>query len=117
MSYSPENLMISLAALGSSGNASEATAAPLLTSVATAINSATASLQAIDPTGEVRLAMRQSGNELADLVAGIINSILQAVNTLVGDLGGISLLSGLLSGIDAALSNVSSSMLNKYQLT
>jgi hypothetical protein len=85
----------------------------LLTSVATALNSATSSLQAIDPTGEVRLAMRQSGDPLADLIAGIINSILHAVDTLVEDLGGISVLSGLLSGIDAALSNVRSSMFNK----
>lgn len=95
-------------ALVASGNVTADDAAPYITSITGSLNAAAASLALVDPTGiTVRSLMeRQTDDELANLVAGIINDIAQALQGLVAQLGSIELLAGLLAGLDVALNQV-----------
>lgn len=104
-----------IASAAASNSVTYESVAPALVGIATSLTQADTSLKAIvasNPTGLARRLLslafdkRQSGNELADLVAGIVIAVLEALNTLVGSLATIPLLAPLLLNIDTALSGV-----------
>jgi len=76
---------------------------PPIESLIAALNTAKTSLAKLPKSS---VSKRQSSDELASLVAGIVNAIVQVVATLVADLSIIPLLAGLLLGVDAALAEV-----------
>ncbi|KAF8601262.1 hypothetical protein BDV93DRAFT_545940 [Ceratobasidium sp. AG-I] len=89
--------------LSASNTTTQEDAVAPLTGITTALNKAAASLTTI-PASE--LLKRQTGDELADPLSGIINDIVDALQGLVDNLGDIALLAGLLTGIDVALNQV-----------
>ncbi|KAG9118936.1 hypothetical protein FRC07_006287 [Ceratobasidium sp. 392] len=76
---------------------------PLIAELTSALDVGAAQLGTLSPAS---LRKRQTDDELANLVAGIINSIGKALQGLVEELGDISLLAGLLAGVDASLNQV-----------
>lgn len=92
-----------ITALTLSGNVTEQNITPLLNSVTASLNTAATSLSGLSPSD---LRKRQTDDELANLVAGIINDIAKALQGLEANLATIPLLAGLLSGIDVALNQV-----------
>ena len=79
---------------------------PYFTDLTGSLNTAATSIAAIPAVSLPALLARQTGDELADLLSGIINDIVDAVQGLVGNLEGIALLAGLLAGVDVALNQV-----------
>jgi len=91
-----------ITALSSSKSVTEASITPLLTELTTALSESSVSLVALHFSSH----KRQSDDELAALIAGIINDIVAALETLMGDLSTIPLLAGLLADVDGALNEV-----------
>lgn len=102
-------LIVQINELKAAGPVNQAEIVPVLTQVTAALDEADTALQAISPDG-LALAKRQSGDPLADLVGGIVNGLLDALDGLVADLATIPILAGLLLGIDRALSSVLNSL-------
>jgi len=98
-----DSILPQITTLTSAGNATSDSITPLLTDLTSALTDAKTSLAGLSPSA---LSKRQSDDELAALVAGIINDIVAALQTLVGDLSTIPLLAGLLAGVDSALNEV-----------
>ncbi|KAJ7250097.1 hypothetical protein B0H12DRAFT_1019314 [Mycena haematopus] len=84
----------------SSGTASDATVTPLLNQLTAAFNTASTSLQTI-PRVESR--KRQSDQDVAVLVAGIITDTTNSLNGLHGFAPHIPALAGLIIALDVAL--------------
>jgi hypothetical protein len=90
-----------------SGNYTIDDMTPLFADLTGSLDAAAASLATISPITVVRsLASRQTNDELANLIAGIVNDIADALQGLVGDLATIPLLAGLLAGVDTSLNQV-----------
>ncbi|PVF97294.1 hypothetical protein CPB86DRAFT_707364 [Serendipita vermifera] len=80
---------------------------PLFADLTGSLDTAAASLATINPVTLARsLASRQTNDELANLIAGIVNDIADALQGLVARLATIPLLAGLLAGVDTSLNQV-----------
>ncbi|KAJ7615608.1 hypothetical protein DFH06DRAFT_1483952 [Mycena polygramma] len=100
---STDSVIPQINALVSGGNATDETVTPLITDLTTAFNTATASLATLSP---VEQAKRQSDDDIANLVAGIITDVTQALDGLLGEAASIPALGGLLAGLDTSLNQV-----------
>ncbi|KAF7333305.1 Sc15 protein [Mycena sanguinolenta] len=100
---STDSILPQITALSSGGTATDATVTPLITDLTTALNTATASLATLTPVTSTK---RQSDDDIANLVAGIVTDIANALDTLLGDASAIPDLGTLLSGVDTALDQV-----------
>ncbi|KAJ7094727.1 hypothetical protein B0H15DRAFT_136692 [Mycena belliarum] len=91
-------------ALVSGGNATDDTVTPLVTSLTGALDIATAALAVLPaPTGAAK---RQSNDEIAKVVAGLITEITKTLDGLLGSAATIPGLGNLLGGLDASLNQV-----------
>jgi hypothetical protein len=113
--------MAPAAALSSGGNASDDTVTPLINDLTAAFDTATASLATLSP---VEARKRQSDDDIADLVAGILTvrsftcliikahcsycvwDVAGALGGLLADASSIPALGGLLAGVDTSLNQV-----------
>ncbi|KAJ6467506.1 hypothetical protein C8R47DRAFT_1303442 [Mycena vitilis] len=100
---STDSILPQITALVSGGNATDETVTPLIIDLTTAFNTATASLATLSP---VEAAKRQSDDDIANLVAGILTDVTQALDGLLGSAASIPALGGLLAGLDTALNQV-----------
>ncbi|KAJ4475662.1 hypothetical protein J3R30DRAFT_579589 [Lentinula aciculospora] len=101
---STDTILPQITSIGQSGNASDATVTPLIDGLVTALNTASSSLASLQTSS--RKARRQSDDDIANLVAGILTDVADALDTLLGDAAAIPDLGSLLGGIDAALDEV-----------
>ncbi|KAH7097482.1 hypothetical protein BKA62DRAFT_623779, partial [Auriculariales sp. MPI-PUGE-AT-0066] len=67
------------------------------------INSATTQIAAIQPVGTTK---RQSSDDVAVLVAGLITDVTTLLDGVLGQLAGIPTIGGLFGGLDAALNQL-----------
>ncbi|KAJ7703678.1 hypothetical protein B0H17DRAFT_1231542 [Mycena rosella] len=95
---STDSILPQIDALVSSGTASDATVAPLIGELAAALNTATASLSSLPISSK-----RQTENEVATVVAGIITEISTTLNGLSGSPTAIPAFGTLIIAIDVAL--------------
>ncbi|KAJ7174073.1 hypothetical protein C8R43DRAFT_1058065 [Mycena crocata] len=100
---STDSILPQINALVSSGTATDETVTPLVNDLTTALDTATASLAALPATS---VSKRQSDDEIANLVAGIITDVTNALDGLLGTAATIPALGGLLAGIDTSLNQV-----------
>ncbi|KAJ7133357.1 hypothetical protein C8R44DRAFT_772253 [Mycena epipterygia] len=100
---STDSILPQITALVSAGTATDATVTPLINDLTSALDTATASLAglALNP-----LSKRQSDDDVAALVAGIITDITNALDGLLGTASTIPGLGGLLAGVDTSLNQV-----------
>ncbi|KIM26292.1 hypothetical protein M408DRAFT_330663 [Serendipita vermifera MAFF 305830] len=98
--------LASIKSMIAAGDVSLEEITPHFEAVTGSLTSAAGSITAISPVSLPKLLARQTNDELANLIAGIINDIADALQGLVGDLKTIRLLSGLLFGLDTALNQV-----------
>ncbi|KAJ4469046.1 hypothetical protein C8J55DRAFT_479989 [Lentinula edodes] len=101
---STDTILPQITSVGQSGIASDATVTPLINELITALNTATSSLASLQTSS--RKARRQSDDDIANLVAGIITDIADTLDTLLGDLSAIPDLGSLFDGVDSALDEV-----------
>ncbi|KAJ3740560.1 hypothetical protein DFH05DRAFT_1581627 [Lentinula detonsa] len=101
---STDSILPQITSVGQSGNASDTTVTPLINELNTALNTATSSLAALQTSS--RKARRQSDDDIATLVAGILTDIADSLSTLLDDAAAIPDLGSLLTGVDAALDEV-----------
>ncbi|GAW00228.1 sc15 protein [Lentinula edodes] len=101
---STDTILPQITSVGQSGIASDATVTPLINELTTALNTASSSLASLQTSS--RKARRQSDDDIANIVAGIITDIADALDTLVGDLSAIPDLGSLFDGVDSALDEV-----------
>ncbi|KAJ7439111.1 hypothetical protein FB451DRAFT_1447434 [Mycena latifolia] len=90
-------------AVVANGTATDATVTPLINELTAALDTATASLAALPATTGSK---RQSDDDIANLVAGIITDIANALEGLLGTATTIPGLGGLLAGVDTSLNQV-----------
>ncbi|KAF8318100.1 hypothetical protein DL93DRAFT_2165141 [Clavulina sp. PMI_390] len=102
-----EEPLSQISALVSSGSVTYDAVKTPIDTIITNINTAKGEVAALRRRGLVE---RQSGDELADLVAEIVEAVVDVLETLVGDLATIPLLATLLTGVDAALANLLSEL-------
>ncbi|KAF8144545.1 hypothetical protein K438DRAFT_1549918, partial [Mycena galopus ATCC 62051] len=100
---STDTILPQITALTSGGNASDATVTPLFNDLTTALATANASLATLTP---VTSSKRQSDDDIANLVAGIITDIANALDGLLADASAIPDLGSLLAGVDTSLNQV-----------
>ncbi|KAK6980762.1 Sc15 protein [Favolaschia claudopus] len=100
---STDSILPQINSLVSGGTASDATVTPLINDLTAALDTATASLGELDP---VESRKRQSDDEIANLVAGILTDITNALDGLLGEAASIPTLGVLLAGIDTSLNQV-----------
>ncbi|KAJ7616639.1 hypothetical protein FB45DRAFT_873088 [Roridomyces roridus] len=98
---STDSILPKITALVSAGTATDDTVTPLINDLTAALDTATSSLSALPVSTE-----RQTDEDIADLVAGIITDITTALGGLLGTASTIPGLGGLLSGIDTSLDQV-----------
>ncbi|KAJ7250702.1 hypothetical protein C8J57DRAFT_1451690 [Mycena rebaudengoi] len=96
-----DSILPQIADLASSGTATDETVTPLINDLTTALNTATDSLGALPA-----LSKRQSDDDVANLVAGIVIDITNVLDGLLGSASTIPALGGLLAGVDVALNQV-----------
>ncbi|KAK7006409.1 Sc15 protein [Favolaschia claudopus] len=101
---STDSILPQINSLVAGGTASDATVTPLINDLTAALDTATASLASLDPVGES--SKRQSDDEIANLVAGILTDITNALDGLLGEAASIPTLGVLLAGIDTSLNQV-----------
>ncbi|THU95008.1 hypothetical protein K435DRAFT_667297 [Dendrothele bispora CBS 962.96] len=89
--------------LVSGGNATEDSVTPLVGQLTVALNNAASGLSDIPASGSSK---RQSDDEIANLIAGIVTDITNTLNGLLGSAASIPTLGALLSGVDVALNQV-----------
>jgi hypothetical protein len=80
-------------------------AAPAVTAMVTQLTLASTELTALKAVGGLTGLKRQSTDDIASLVAGIVTDVTSAVS-LLGGSAGTSLVGALLPGLDSALSNL-----------
>ncbi|KAI3611942.1 sc15 protein [Moniliophthora roreri] len=93
--------------LSNSGSASDETVTPLLNQLTTALDTATASLAGLEPSSSRK---RQSDDDIANLVAGIVTDITNALSGLTAQAAAIPTLGVLLAGVDTSLAQVLSGL-------
>ncbi|KAF5387506.1 hypothetical protein D9757_006533 [Collybiopsis confluens] len=101
---STDTILPQITSTGQAGNASDANVTPLINDLTTALNTASSSLTALQTSS--RKSRRQSDDDIANLVAGIVTDITNALDTLLGDAAAIPELGSLLGGVDVALDQV-----------
>ncbi|THU82864.1 hypothetical protein K435DRAFT_608771, partial [Dendrothele bispora CBS 962.96] len=89
--------------LVSGGNVSEDSVTPLIGQLTVALNNAANDLANIPASGSSK---RQSDDDTANLVAGIVTDITNSLNGLLGSAASIPTLGALLSGVDVSLNQV-----------
>ncbi|KAI5121852.1 hypothetical protein M0805_003285 [Coniferiporia weirii] len=104
---STDTILPEIKSAASSGSANDDTITPLVTQLMAALNTAQSSLTALDSGAP--LAKRQSEGEVADLVASIVGEI-SSVLDIVLAIAATPSLRALLTGIDAALAGVLTSL-------
>ncbi|KAJ7065658.1 hypothetical protein C8F01DRAFT_1351640 [Mycena amicta] len=87
--------------LVSGGTATDATVTPLINDLTAALDTATSSLAALPASRK-----RQSDDDIANLVAGLITDISNTLDGLLGAAITIPALGGLLAGVDTSLNQV-----------
>ncbi|KAJ6530956.1 hypothetical protein DFH09DRAFT_934025 [Mycena vulgaris] len=100
---STDSILPQITGLVSGGNATDATVTPLINDLTAAFDIATASLAALPPTDAAK---RQSDDDVATLVAGILTDVTNALDGLLGTASTIPALGGLLAGVDVSLNQV-----------
>ncbi|KAJ7704846.1 hypothetical protein B0H17DRAFT_1126482 [Mycena rosella] len=100
---STDSILPQITALVSGGNATDDTVTPLINDLTGALDTATASLAALPATTSSK---RQSDDDIANLVAGIITDVTNALDGLLGTASTIPALGGLLAGVDTSLNQV-----------
>ncbi|KAJ7342956.1 hypothetical protein DFH08DRAFT_873864 [Mycena albidolilacea] len=100
---STDSILPQITALSSGGNASDDTVTPLINDLTAAFDTATASLAALSP---VEARKRQSDDDIANLVAGILTDVTNALDGLLADASSIPALGGLLASVDTSLNQV-----------
>ncbi|KAF5362623.1 hypothetical protein D9758_009625 [Tetrapyrgos nigripes] len=90
-------------ALVSGGNASDDTVTPLINQLTSALNDSASSLSGLSSSSSSK---RQSNDDIANLVAGIITDITNSLDGLLGQAASIPTLGALLSGVDISLNQV-----------
>jgi len=100
---STDTILPQFTSLVQANNASSATVTPLFTELTTALDAATASLAALAPASAAK---RQSDDDIANLVAGLLTDITNALSGLLGSAATIPELGGLLAGVDTSLNQV-----------
>ncbi|KAJ7133364.1 hypothetical protein C8R44DRAFT_611059 [Mycena epipterygia] len=98
---STDAILPQITALVTAGNATDDTVTPLINDLTSALNTTTASL-----TGLSASSKRQSDDDVANLVAGIITDIANALDGLLGTASTIPGLGELLAGVDTSLNQV-----------
>ncbi|KAI5119276.1 hypothetical protein M0805_008057 [Coniferiporia weirii] len=99
---STNSILPQINALSTNGKASDSTALPLINELVSALNTAQSSLAVVNAGGSL-LEKRQSTDEVATLVAGIVSDITLSLNGIVGVL---PILDSILVDVDVALSEV-----------
>ncbi|KAJ7676741.1 hypothetical protein DFH06DRAFT_976328 [Mycena polygramma] len=95
---STDSILPQIDALVTGGKASEATVTPLIGELTTALNTATVSLSSLPPSFK-----RQTEDEVATLIAGIITEISTTLSGLSGSAAAIPAIGTLIIPIDVAL--------------
>ncbi|KAJ7172813.1 hypothetical protein C8R43DRAFT_874035 [Mycena crocata] len=101
---STDTILPQINALVSGGTATDDTVTPLIKELTSAVYVATASLNGMQVDFDI--ARRQSDDEIAILVAGIVTDITNALDGLAGSAASIPALTGLLTGLDSSLHEV-----------
>ncbi|KAJ7028399.1 hypothetical protein C8F04DRAFT_964021 [Mycena alexandri] len=99
---STDSILPQITSLVSGGTATDDTVTPLINDLTAALDTATASLGTL-AVGSLK---RQSDDDIANLVAGIITDITNALDGLLGTASTIPALGGLLAGVDTSLNQV-----------
>ncbi|KAF9066335.1 hypothetical protein BDP27DRAFT_1330833 [Rhodocollybia butyracea] len=105
---STNTILPQITTLGRSGNASNTNITPLVDDLTTALSTASSSLSSLATSS--RKSRRQSDDDVANLVAGIITDIANALKTLLGDTAAIPNLGSLIGDVDTALNEVLSGL-------
>jgi len=100
---STDSILPQITSLVSGGNATDDTVTPLINDLTAALDTATASLATLTPVSSSK---RQSDDDIANLIAGIITDITNALDGLLGDAASIPDLGSLLAGVDTSLDQV-----------
>ncbi|KAF7345710.1 Sc15 protein [Mycena venus] len=100
---STDTILPQITSLVSGGTATDETVTPLINDLTAALDTATASLATLSP---IELRKRQSDDEIAELVAGILTDVTNALDGLLGTASTIPALGGLLAGVDVSLHQV-----------
>ncbi|KAJ7160316.1 hypothetical protein C8R46DRAFT_1001526 [Mycena filopes] len=99
---STDSILPQINSLVSAGTATDDTVTPLINDLTAALDTATASLGTLALGG----LKRQSDDDVANLVAGIITDITNTLDGLLGTASTIPALGGLLAGVDTSLNQV-----------
>ncbi|KAJ7183787.1 hypothetical protein C8R46DRAFT_1209927 [Mycena filopes] len=99
---STDSILPQIDSLVSGGTATDDTVTPLIAELTAALDTATASLGTLALGG----LKRQSDDDVANLVAGIISDITKTLDGLLGTASTIPALGGLLAGVDTSLNQV-----------
>ncbi|KAJ7581189.1 hypothetical protein C8J56DRAFT_1015903 [Mycena floridula] len=102
---STDTILPQITSLAASGNATDDTVTPIINDLTSALDNATSALAALTPSTR-RSLKRQSDDDIANLVAGIVTDIANALDTLLADTSTIPALSTLLAGVDTSLNQV-----------
>ncbi|KAK7455770.1 hypothetical protein VKT23_010801 [Stygiomarasmius scandens] len=97
------NILPQIDSITSGGNATEDNVTPLIGQLTVALNDAANSLNALSTPGSSK---RQSNDDTANLIAGIVTDITNSLDGLLGSAASIPTLGALLSGVDVALNQV-----------
>ncbi|KAJ7704771.1 hypothetical protein B0H17DRAFT_920656 [Mycena rosella] len=100
---STDSIIPQINALVSGSTATDATVTPLINDLTAAFDTASASLTTLALTGGLK---RQSDDDIANLVAGILTDVTTALDGLLGTASTIPGLGGLLGGLDVSLNQV-----------
>ncbi|KAK7049163.1 Sc15 protein [Favolaschia claudopus] len=100
---STDSILPQIDALVTGGTASDATVTPLINELTSALDTASASLGGLSPVSSRK---RQSDDDIANLVAGLLTDITNTLDGLLGEAASIPALGGLLVGVDASLNQV-----------
>ncbi|KAK7000314.1 Sc15 protein [Favolaschia claudopus] len=100
---STDSILPQIDALVSGGTASDATVTPLINELTSALDTASASLGGLSPVSSRK---RQSDDDIANLVAGILTDVTNTLDGLLGEAASIPALGGLLAGVDTSLNQV-----------
>ncbi|KAF7364578.1 Sc15 protein [Mycena venus] len=100
---STDTILPQITALTSGGTASDATVTPLISDLTAALDTASASLATLSP---VESRKRQSDDDIANLVAGIVTDVANALDGLLSEASTIPDLGTLLAGVDTSLNQV-----------
>ncbi|EJD01719.1 uncharacterized protein FOMMEDRAFT_158873 [Fomitiporia mediterranea MF3/22] len=101
---STDSILPQIQSIASSGNATDDNVTPLVNQLVAALDTATSSLSGLSPSSRA-LIKRQSEDDIASLVAGIVSDIANGISGLQSA-ASITDLDTLLGGIDSSLNQV-----------